>query len=157
MKELEYRAITKEDPKNELTHWKYIKRERKNGKWRYYYDDTDKQLEKLYDQYEDVLTTTKYDYDRLSDEDKKKWDKADDEYNTKRKKLQEGFSLDDIVEKTIAGEFGNGSDRKERLGDSYDDVQKRVNEMIKKSSSITTYSKSSIEKGSNYVKNTLNK
>lgn len=24
--------------KNELTHWKYIKKEKKNGKWRYYYD-----------------------------------------------------------------------------------------------------------------------
>lgn len=27
-------------PENELQHWKYIKREKVNGKWRYYYDDT---------------------------------------------------------------------------------------------------------------------
>lgn len=35
---MEYRAVTKEDPNKDLTHWKYIKREKKNGKWRYYYD-----------------------------------------------------------------------------------------------------------------------
>lgn len=35
---MEYRAITKEDPQKDLTHWKYIKRAKKNGKWRYYYD-----------------------------------------------------------------------------------------------------------------------
>lgn len=34
---MEYRAVTKSDPK-ELTHWKYIKREKVNGKYRYYYD-----------------------------------------------------------------------------------------------------------------------
>ena len=33
----QYYAIQKKDS-NELTHWKYIKRVRKNGKWRYYYD-----------------------------------------------------------------------------------------------------------------------
>lgn len=38
---MEYRAITKEDPKKDLTHWKYIKREKVNGKWRYYYDDSE--------------------------------------------------------------------------------------------------------------------
>ena len=35
---MEYRAVTKEDPKKDLTHWKYIKREKVNGKWRYSYD-----------------------------------------------------------------------------------------------------------------------
>ena len=37
---MEYRAVTKEDPKKDLTHWKYIKREKVNGKWRYSYDDS---------------------------------------------------------------------------------------------------------------------
>ena len=32
-----YCAVIK-DSKNELTHWKYIRREKKNGKWRYYYE-----------------------------------------------------------------------------------------------------------------------
>ena len=35
---MEYRAVTKEDPQKDLTHWKYIKRVKKNGKWRYTYD-----------------------------------------------------------------------------------------------------------------------
>ena len=35
---MEYRAVTKEDPKKDLTHWKYIKREKVNGKWRYSYN-----------------------------------------------------------------------------------------------------------------------
>ena len=35
---MEYRAVTKEDPKKDLTHWKYIKREKVNGKWRSSYD-----------------------------------------------------------------------------------------------------------------------
>ena len=35
---MEYRAIIKSSQKDELTHWKYIKREKKNGKWVYTYD-----------------------------------------------------------------------------------------------------------------------
>ena len=35
---MEYRAVTKEDPKKDLIHWKYIKREKANGKWRYTYN-----------------------------------------------------------------------------------------------------------------------
>ena len=35
---MEYRAVTKEDPKKDLIHWKYIKREKVNGKWRYTYN-----------------------------------------------------------------------------------------------------------------------
>lgn len=33
-------AIKRTGSNNELMHWKYIKKERKNGKWKYYYDDT---------------------------------------------------------------------------------------------------------------------
>ena len=35
---MEYRAVTKDDPKKDLIHWKYIKREKVNGKWRYTYN-----------------------------------------------------------------------------------------------------------------------
>ena len=34
---MEYRAVTKEDSKNELAHWKYIKKYKKDGKWKYVY------------------------------------------------------------------------------------------------------------------------
>ena len=44
-----YVAVQRSGQKqNELTHWKYIKREKKNGKWRYYYEDNNKlKLEKV--------------------------------------------------------------------------------------------------------------
>ena len=35
---MEYIAVHKEDMNSELTHWKYIDREKKNGKWRYTYN-----------------------------------------------------------------------------------------------------------------------
>ena len=35
---MEYRAVQKKEPNSELTHWKYIDREKKNGKWRYTYN-----------------------------------------------------------------------------------------------------------------------
>lgn len=35
-----YKAITEDDPRHALAHWKYIKRYKKNnGKWGYVYDD----------------------------------------------------------------------------------------------------------------------
>lgn len=33
-----YYAVHRSKPDDELTHWKYIKRIKKNGKWKYYYD-----------------------------------------------------------------------------------------------------------------------
>lgn len=35
---MEIRVIRKPEPDDELMHFKYIKREKVNGKWRYYYD-----------------------------------------------------------------------------------------------------------------------
>ena len=48
-----------------------------------------------------------------------------------------GKSVDELAQEVIAGKWGNGDDRKNRLTDagySYDEVQKRVNEMLKESS-----------------------
>lgn len=61
---------------------------------------------------------------------------------------QEEFDLDEMAKKVIRGEFGNGADRKELLGDSYADIQKRVNEMLK---SDTTVSKDNIDTGKKAV------
>jgi hypothetical protein len=38
--------------------------------------------------------------------------------------------IDDLARRAIAGEFGNGDDRRAALGDLYDQVQARVNEMM---------------------------
>lgn len=44
----------------ELYHWKYIKKERINGKWRYYYNDEDSLYDKGSTNTSDVTTTTTY-------------------------------------------------------------------------------------------------
>ena len=38
-------------------------------------------------------------------------------------------SIDDLVMETILGEYGNGDDRKRMLGDKYNEVQNRINEL----------------------------
>lgn len=44
---MEYRAIVKRKSDDELQHWKYIKRVKgKNGKWQYYYDTANTDLQK---------------------------------------------------------------------------------------------------------------
>ena len=45
-------------------------------------------------------------------------------------------SVDELARKVIAGEFGNGNDRKRRLGPNYSAVQRRVNEMLGVGSSV---------------------
>lgn len=39
-----YAVRTGDNNQNSLKHWKYVKREKVNGKWRYYYDDGSKSL-----------------------------------------------------------------------------------------------------------------
>lgn len=34
-----YAVVKRTKPNDELKHWKYVRREKKNGKWVYYYDD----------------------------------------------------------------------------------------------------------------------
>ena len=43
----DYYAIHKTKKNDELTHWKYIKKAKINGKWRYYYDTKDNKLTTL--------------------------------------------------------------------------------------------------------------
>lgn len=38
---MEYYAIHRSNPDDELTHWKYIKKKKINGKWRYFYDKSE--------------------------------------------------------------------------------------------------------------------
>lgn len=41
------------------------------------------------------------------------------------------LTLDEQAHKVIRGDFGNGEERKQKLGSRYDSIQKRVNEMYK--------------------------
>lgn len=66
---MEYRAVTKEDPAKDLTHWKYIKRVKKNGKWRYYYDATElKKYRTGANETKKAVTTVKNTNDLIGDE-----------------------------------------------------------------------------------------
>lgn len=44
MSKVYYAIRTNDNPNNSLKHYKYIKREKVNGKWRYYYDDGSKTM-----------------------------------------------------------------------------------------------------------------
>ena len=78
--------------------------------------------------------------------------------NTKDKKSSssEGFALDQMANKVIRGEFGNGQERKKLLGDSYKEIQKRVNEIFRSNSKKTAVSKKQVKRGSKQVKKMLN-
>lgn len=41
-----------------------------------------------------------------------------------------GVDIDDLARRVIRGEFGNGQERRNRLGANYDAVQARVNQML---------------------------
>lgn len=96
---------------------------------------------------------------------KEKWQdnkdsKTSDNAGDDKSGLKEGdFDIDAAALDVIRGKYGNGQARKDALGDDYEMIQKRVNEMYKsgkfgggantdsKSSSDTTSSKSSESSG----------
>lgn len=65
-----------------------------------------------------------------------------EENTTQTENANEEFDIEEMANKVIRGEFGNGADRKELLGESYKEIQKRVNEILL---------------GENYVKSQLEK
>lgn len=125
---MEYRATTKEDPSKDLTHWKYLKREKiTNGKYRYYYADKngktsklDRKADALVEQHKDTLMLSQNDYEKMSDKDKQKVDKEFDEFDSEMTKIQ-------------------------------DERKKIVNDMIKKD----VYDKSHVDSGSLWVEQRL--
>lgn len=64
---------------------------------------------------------TEYDTPVLFDEDL---------YNFMSSRTQYEFNLNKMAHKVINGEYGNGEERKNKLGDSYDVIQDRVNEIL---------------------------
>ena len=101
---MEYRAVAKEDPEKDLTHWKYIKRERVNGKWRYYYSELKRKENELRKQYDDALTLSKKDYDKMPDEDKQKWNKEMDDFDAEMQKIRDDLKnsfKDSMIEESL--------------------------------------------------------
>ena len=59
----------------------------------------------------------------------------------------EEFDLEAMANKVIRGEFGNGTDRKELLGDAYAEIQKRVNEILLGGGKAKSVDKKTVDKG----------
>ena len=56
-----------------------------------------------------------------------KYDAVEDVENS----VDNSTNIDAIARDVIAGKYGNGEERKQKLGNLYEEVQKRVNEMLK--------------------------
>lgn len=56
-----------------------------------------------------------------------KYDAVEDVENS----VDNSTNIDAIARDVIAGKYGNGNERKNKLGNLYEEVQKRVNEMLK--------------------------
>lgn len=78
-------------------------------------------------QYEDGSLTPagKKRYSKDDDEDKKKSSKTSSE-----KDKSEDSEVDKLAKEVIRGNYGNGAERKKKLGDKYAEIQNRVNEML---------------------------
>ena len=61
--------------------------------------------------------------------------KPSDPKNTNSKDDIKNKSVDELAREVIEGKYGTGQARKDALGDRYDEVQKRVDELLKKPSS----------------------
>lgn len=48
-------------------------------------------------------------------------------------------TIDELAKEVIEGKYGNGAERKKALGDRYDEVQKRVNELMQKPKDESVY------------------
>lgn len=61
-----------------------------------------------------------------------KYDNID---NVKTENFEE-IAIDELAKRVINGEFGNGEERKQKLGNLYNEVQKRVNQLLNKDNKI---------------------
>lgn len=52
-------------------------------------------------------------------------------YDNISQETMQDINIDELAKKVINGEYGNGDERKQKLGDLYSKVQKRVNEILK--------------------------
>lgn len=66
--------------------------------------------------------------------DRNAWNKyanSNDNQQNVEKPTKSGKSIDDLVRETLLGEYGIGDDRKRMLGDNYESVQNRINELYR--------------------------
>lgn len=127
---MDYRAVTKEDPKNDLTHWKYIKREKVNGKYRYTYNKDKAQRDVDYAKQEIARKKQNVEYDAVNEKLKYKQYTTDDTKEYLTSAAQRGYvttlkilnnvgrgNLDDMVERFRKAATAKLSDLFKKLKD----------------------------------------
>lgn len=122
----------------------YLKHSAKGSSWKNH-----KYIKKVGDKY--VYADTKN-----GSEDESENSKSNEEVDPTKKvegesENPEEFDLESMANKVIRGEFGNGADRKELLGDAYAEIQKRVNEILKGSVKQTSVSNKDVDSGKKAV------
>lgn len=104
-------AIRRSNSSNELTHWKYIKKVRVNGRWRYYYDkeslkaDVKNKLDSIYNDPTNMYDVSGSNYDKKLREiaNSKEWQdivrRQDPEYVRKNADGTTTYLIDDYLVK----------------------------------------------------------
>lgn len=137
------KTIIKIKRNSSLSNDRYLKHSAKGSSWKNH-----KYIKKVGDKY--VYADTK---NGVEDENSKASADATNEEVDPTKKAEgesenlEEFDLESMANKVIRGEFGNGADRKELLGDAYAEIQKRVNEILKGAANQTSVSNKDVDKG----------
>lgn len=88
---MDYRAVTKEDPQKDLTHWKYIKREEVNGKYRYTYNKDKAQRDADYAKQEIARKKQNVEYDAVNEKLKYKQYTTNDKKEYVTSAVQRGY------------------------------------------------------------------
>ena len=134
--------------------WKNHKYIRKEGNKYYYADSASTEKNKKVKQ---AISTApsladkiaQMDNTQQSDTPTSKETSPDFTKKKSKSKSKSGYDLDDMARKVINGEFGNGAERQKRLGKSYKEIQKRVNDVLLRGAKLST---SKSEKGKKKVK-----
>ena len=124
---MEYRAVTKEDPKNELTHWKYIDREKKNGKWRYTYDKQKVDKVVNYAKQESTREAQNLAYDTANEALKYRQNTTDDAGEYLARTIQRGY----VGTLKILNNIGKGT-LDDSLNSFMNKAYEKINELFKK-------------------------
>ena len=124
-----YYAITRTTPKTTLKHWKYTKREKVNGGWKYYYDNAEDNAKALRDRQSEYVELERTNRE-LADEYGAEWDRAQKKLNEYVESAQYLTKKDQIDEKlrTAVAQYDNGVITEREFLDKTSDV----NEMHKK-------------------------
>ena len=137
------KTIIKIKRNQSLINDRYLKHSAKGSSWK-----NNKYIKKVGDKY--IYANTKN--GEGDDENSKTNADANNEVDPTKKaegesENSEEFDLEAMANKVIRGEFGNGADRKELLGDAYAEIQKRVNEILLGGGKAKSVDKKTVDKG----------